>query len=430
LAQESAAIAKTQAMANDLVRSLRGGDLDITGFDIDLGQRLTNTIDDLSKAENKAYGAIRQTVGPSRPIDFTKAQGYINSRLADLGGDATGLSKPERALYKLVKNTQKAEDAIPVTYERLDTLRKDIGEGYKRVGRFKDEASADLDKVYGLLSDIQKDAIGAVDDALLNAYEGANKMTQQRKGLQGAMTRLFGKDAESGALAPKIQSASTALVKGDIKKYNQLLKDVPKDLHPDLNALILDKVLGFGSRTADGLGEGFAKGFKLLNKNKAAKSRLYSQLPKGVGKKIDDIGRVWSGLIESKALENNSKTARDLFAAMDNEGALRKLFNFTVEEGAPPGTRGIASKIVRAKGKSSVEKAEKLITSPEFVRSVKARAMNKGNAESVLSNSKVYKEWFDLLDSATQKAISDSGFFNWFTSGAAISAPAVEESIN
>jgi len=426
LAQEAAAIAKTQDIANNLVSDLRGGDLDVSGFDFDLGERFTKTIDQIKQSEKGAYNAVKETVGKRREVNMENATSYISERLADLGGDATGLSKPEKALHALVK---KAEDGNVITYERLDALRKSIGEGYQKAGAFKDEATKSLDDVYNLITDIQEGVIGGIDENLLAAYQGAKKLTQQRKGIQDSMIRLFGRDAESGALAPKVDGAANALVKGNVKKFNQLLKDVPKDLHGDLSALILDRVLGFGSRTADGLGEGFVKAFAKLNKNKRAKETLYSKLPKGVGKQLDDIGRVWTGLIRSKALQNNSKTARDLFAAMDEGGALRNLLAFTAEETAPPGTRGIASKVVRAKGKSKLEKAEELITSKEFTQAAKARAMNKGNPEAVLANSKAYQSWFDGLDKATQEQIANSGFFEWLTSPAVAATPAIEETV-
>jgi hypothetical protein len=102
---------------------------------------------------------------------------------------------------------------------------------------------------------------------------------------------------------------------------------------------------------------------------------------------------------------------------------------FAAEEAAPMGTRGIASQVARAKGKSALEKAEKLITSPDFVRAAKARALNKGNPEAVLFNSKAYQEWFNGLDKSIQNSITNEGFFNWLTTPIMATVPAVEETV-
>ena len=413
LSQEAAAIAKTQETANNLVRDLGKFNADSTGFDIALNERLGKQIDDIRAQESRAYDTVRDAVG-NPEVDTSRARSYIDERLSELGGDETGLFPAEKSLLNLLEREKGTKR--PPTYGRIDALRKEIGKGYNRKGQFKDESTASLDRVYNVLTELQEDAIGNIDPSMLEAYQGVKKLTQQRKGIEKSMVNIFGKDAQSGSLSSKINTAANRLIKGDFKQYDQLRKDIPDDLHQDLAALTLDRVFGIGARTAEGLSEGFAKTWNELNKRPSVKAKLYKDLPEGVGKKIDNIGKVWSALIKSKQLQNNSKTARDLFAAMDS-GGLSRIFGAAADEAAPMGVR-TAIRLARTGGDrfkraSAIERAEKLITSPEFAKAAKAQAVNKGNALEILTSSKAYQDWFNSLPEAKKNQIAGKGFFKW-----------------
>lgn len=427
--QEIAAINETRRIADELVSDLRGGDLDVAGFDDTVAGRFEGSVKDLKASEKTLYDKIDRTIGDRRKVDVSELDSYIQNRIDDLGGAVNELDGPDLAIYRIAKD---AREGKPITYARIKKLKSDIGAGYKGRGAFPTADDVALDRAYSVVKSLQESIAKNVDPNLSEVMKSANDLTKQRKGIEESMVKLFGRDAESGNLSSKINQAANNLVKGDLKKYRQLLRQVPEDLHGDLSAFVLDRVLGFGSRTAEGMSEGFSKAWVKLKKNPSAFNALIEKLPEGYGQKIDDIGRVWNALIRSKSMENTSKSARDLLMSMDKGSALSKLFGAAIEEAAPAGIRTMAR--VSRKGDelfsspTSLEKVERMITSPEFARAVKRQA-EKSDGGEILVNSKAYQQWFETLPRKTKKEISDAGFFDWLTQPEMVVVPAIKEGI-
>lgn len=424
LAQEAAAMESAQRIANDLVSEIGRFASDSTGFDIALNKSMMNKVESIKSQESSAYNSIKSTIG-NTDVDTTTMKRHLDEKLENLGGDASGLLSVEQKLYDLLKREEGTGRAP--TYGRVDALRKEVGKGFDGKGVFKDEDYSALNEVYDVLTEAQEATIGGIDQSLLDAYQGAKRLTQQRKDIENSILNIFGKDAQSGALSAKINTAANQLVKGNIKNYNKLKNDIPKEFHQDLSALMLERIFSGRGIGKDGLGTGFAASWRELNARPTAKAAIYKDLPDGVAAKVEKIGKVWNALVRAKELQNTSKSARDIMAALDGGGFVKMLGIEAAKEVSP---RGVAERVERSgllSRASSVEKAEKLITSPKFSRAAKAYATNKDNAVNILTNSDAYKQWFDSLPANRQSEISRDGFWGWLARKGESATEAVQQ---
>lgn len=418
-AQEALAIKQTTDAADGFIARLRNGDLDITGVDQALVDIFNRHIDGLSVAAEDGYKIVERAIAKTEALDDVSIlREYVDNALADVGGDIKELRPIEKRIYGLVNKFDNSE--YPVTYGLIDKVRKEIGKGYKRKGQFADEDSVALDAVYSALSRQQKQFIGSKSPQLLDAYESAATNAAKYKGLQSTMQDVLGKNLNK-SIVPQIRASVNNMRKGNIRPYQQMMENVPKEFRGEVAAVSLKELFELGSRTNAGLSEGFVKTWQALNRNKNAKRLLLKDLPPEAAKFVDDVGRVWTGLIRSKALQNNSKTARDILAALDNGQMIRKVAGVAPAAAAasvdPTGASLLAGiAMITKRGKSTAEKIDNFITSNAFSRAVKLAANGKQDiAHKILNNSYTYKKWLRTLPKAEQRAIQATGFIPWIT---------------
>ena len=110
---------------------------------------MDNTLTDLTERSDEMFRVVEKKIPPRTRILAESTQNYIDRRIAELGDNAALLAPVERKILQLVKGGKE------ITYNALDTLRKEIGEGYKRKGEFMDTPTATLDQVYSVLADDQ-----------------------------------------------------------------------------------------------------------------------------------------------------------------------------------------------------------------------------------------------------------------------------------
>ena len=421
--QEARAIGQTVEAVDDYIARLRNGSLDVSGVDQAMIDIFNRNIDDLSLAAEKGYGIVDRAIPKTSQIDSVDIiRNYVDDALAEVGGDIKELRPIEKRLLSIVRKFDDGE--FPVTYGLLDKVRKEIGKGYKRKGQFADEDSAALDAVYSTLSKQQKDFLNKTSPELLEAYEAAASNAAKYKGLQTTMQQVFGKTL-SKSVIPQIKGVVSNLRKGNIRPYQQLMDNVPKEFRGEIAALALKEMFELGARTNVGLSEGFVKTWQSLNRNKDAKRILLKDLPPETAKFIDDVGRVWTGLIRSKSLENTSKTARDILTALDNGSALKKIMGIggmAASEAIIPSGLGTAGAITGAatmlakRGKNTAQRIDTFITSNAFSRAIKLAANGKTNvAHDILNKSYAYKKWLRTLPKSEQMKIKAMGFIPWIT---------------
>jgi hypothetical protein len=410
-AVEQQAIIDIGDRADALISDI-GGTTDRALLDTKVKDDFLAVTEDMSGQSSDLYRAVQDAINPSTRVDVENVRQYLDDKLIDLGGDASLLTKAEQQLKTLADN-----DALP-TYAALDRVRRNVGEGFRRRGVFADDEIGTLESVYGALSKDQSAA--AATYGVGDKLKQAQKLVSDRKGLEKRMAALYGKDLQ-GSFISKISSSTTGLTKGDVAQFKKLMQAVPDGLKGEVAASVLNDVFMSGTRNKAALGGGFVKAYEGLKRNPSAKAELFKHLPKGSQRRFDLIGSVATGLYKSKALENTSKTARDVIAAMDQGGLFSKIYSAASRAGAAeavsssvglPGV-GASSALTAALVKpktAATAAADALLTSPKFSSAVKAAAEGK---RPVIENSSEYRKWYKYASKRDRDDIGRLGFMGW-----------------
>ncbi len=404
---EEKAIVDIGNRADELISDL-GGVTDKSLLDLDVRGDFLNTIEKLEQKASTAYNAVSDVIPSQTRLKATAVTKYLDDALTDLGGDVTLLTGAERKLLALTR-----EGKVP-TYTAIDRIRKDVGQGFRKgSGPFKDDAEGTLKQVYKVLS---KDQQGIADAFGVGAeYQAARKLVASRKDLEKSAQSLLGRELNN-SIVPKLSAAATALTKGDVSKFRKLMSSLPKNRRGEVAATMLNDIFASGARKKGAIGQGFTSAFEGLNRNKEAKSILFNHLPKDAKQRFNKIGRVASGIYKSKALENTSRTARDIIAAMEDGGLFGKVLAAGERMTPLPGTGtslvGIGSGLLRKTPATMA--ADNFITSPAFRKAIETAARG-GDAEKIISKSQLFKKWLKTVSPNEAAQITSVGFISWVT---------------
>ena len=394
-------IAKLKAETDDIMNS--AGNTDVAGVSDDILKRWGSASDKIGKKAGEIYGRIAQT----KNLRLSKFKPLSTHSLITRAEE----EGPLMGLHLQIKNM--LGDQETVTYAYLDKVRKNIGQGYKGRGPFKDAASHELDEVYGALTEDQfriARAFGKEKDLMV-----AHKLVEANKKLQEKMIGVFGKDL-SKDLASSLKPAVSGLVEGRHGKFRKVMNSIPVGQRKEVAGTALQYYL---VGTKGHLTPAFIDRYEKLTKNATARNELYKYLPKHVKTRVDDLYKVAKGVFGSQARSNNSRTARDMMVAMSaKEGFIRRL------QGAAASTAMTASG-VRGGGAIGMlfsqnpntfsKRAEALLASPKFVSMAEAGfgAKNLKAAENSLSKTYAYKEWIKAQPQETQAFIAGQGLFRY-----------------
>ena len=420
---EKDAFEKTSLAADRLITE-KGGITDKSLLQTTVSREINDNINTLEKQSSIIFEKINQEIPKVTKVEANASREYINTLLNNFGGKATSLNSAEKRLLRLMR------DPKNITYGALDRFRQDIGAQLGRKSNpFPDANKGSLDQLYKMASIDQQDVtevfgIGA-------EYQVARKLVAQRKGIEEKAVELFGKDMRDSIL-PKLTQSATALTKGDISKFSNLMNAVPKNKRQAVAVSMLNELFTQGSRAKGfGLGEGFPNAFAALNRNKGAKRELFRHLPPGSEKIFDDIGRVSTGILRSKALQNNSKTARDVNALLES-GKYLNLFKlatqvFLVEKvasavGLGTGASGMISlggtllwNKVFDKG-SAIKRTNELLTSRGFKQSLEDYAAGKTGKAEQITRTQAFKNWITAQPPDIKNEIATVGFVQFLLS--------------
>lgn len=402
---ESRAISDLGESADKLISDI-GGTTDKSILDIDIRDNITNKITKLGKDAGRIYDKVGATIPSKTKITPKNTISYLDETLEKLGGDTSLLSAPEKRLLALT-----GEGRSP-TYAALDRVRKDVGAGFKGKGVFKDESASILKRVYKSLSEDQQDVAKAF--GVGEEYSLAKKLVSTRKDLEKSAQKLLGRDLQK-SIIPKLISAATALTKGDVSKFKDLMNSIPRDKRTEVAGTMLNDLFTQGARNKGALGQGFVNAYKGLKRNKAAKDVLFRDLPKGARARFDKIGKVAEGIYKAKALENKSRTAASIIAAMDDGGLLSKMYSGAKRV---PGVRG-ASTIADAflnKVTPATQVADDLLTSPSFRKAIDLAADGKSRqAENIIKSSPSFKKWLKSQKDSVRNIARVTGLIPYLT---------------
>lgn len=401
---------------NDLVQEL-GGDLDPAVISTTIKEEMTATIDQLKSSADVAYKSVRDAIDPRTRVDTGAIKSYIDNVVDDLGGNKDQLSTVENQLLKAVKS---GKDGT-ITYQALDRLRRDIGEGFGQgKGPFANDSQRVLREVYDVLSDTQNGVAEAMGVGPI--YSQARQLVSTRKAIEDQAIALFGKNL-SDELISKVSLAGTRLTKGDVGKFNQLINSVPPARRAELSVSVMTDLLGKGRRGGGPPGLGFVNIWKGLNRNQAAKNALFKNLPDGARKRFDDIGRVLTGIARSneKPIANPSGSAGAAISALETGSVAKNLFRHLGANIAQLGifkvTGGVGGGLVRPSGKvdaAKVKVVDDFLNSSAFSESIGTGL--KGDIETANSrvkSSPKYKAWVNALPAVEKSDLARLGFIGY-----------------
>lgn len=420
-AQQKQAASMLAQKADDLIQQY-GGDIDKAALSADFKSRGLSMIDDLAKQSDELYRKVGEAVPPATKVNAPNAIEVLRNKADELGGPEY-LTPVERRVLSGIS-------AEP-TYARLDLIRKQIGEGLRGRGPFKDSESGSLKRLYGALSDDQQVAAEALGAGEM--FSAAKQLVASRKAIEDDLASVLGKDL-SGAITAKTGSAIKSLSSGNYKEFDRVMASIPKDMQQRVVMTSLNDAFTAGSRMEKQLSApGFVDWYEGLRRNSAAKARLDKYMPKEARATLDDIAKVAKGMRD--ASKERITTGR-INALMENfaqdGGLLSKLYGFGKQAAAAEGvstsvglpgagTAGVLARVMTKEKTPIMQAADDLLSSQQFKNALSefARAENSPKkaaiAEKTLTNSPSYKKWFSTLDKTTQSAVKANGALNWLS---------------
>lgn len=446
--QQKQAAAMLAQKADDLIQQY-GGDIDKAALSSEFRTKGLATIDDLTRQSDDLYSKVNKAIPLTTKITADSTIGYLTNKAKELGG-ADALSPIERrTLTMLSGGTRRAgvdpnsaeslasygqarsyERILP-TYARVDQLRKQVGEGLRGRGVFKDAESGSLKQLYARLSDDQQAAANSLGAGEL--FSAAKQLVGTRKAIEDDLAAVLGKDL-SGAITAKTGLAIKGLSSGNYKEFDKVMASVPKEMQQRVVMTALNDAFTSGSRMEKQLSApGFVDWYEGLRRNTAARDRLYRYMPPEARSTLDDIAKVAKGMRDANKERITTGRVNALLEPFAQPGGtLAKLWGIgkqvAVAEGVGtaagvPGA-GAAGVVARGLSKDKVplmKAADDLLASPQFKSALNEYIRSTGNpkrqasAEARLTKTKVYQEWFKRLPPASKAAIRSNGAIGWLT---------------
>lgn len=428
--KEFAAIETLGNRADELIGEF-GGQVDKSLLDVNVRTQINGTIEELTTSAENAYARVHDAVKQNTRVIPRASIAYIDQRLKDMGDNLQMLSPSEKALHGLLNSDR-------ITYGALDQIRRNVGAGFNRKGLYADDLSGNLDQVYSaLIADQQgvASALGAGAD-----FAAARKLVQTRKDLEKQAIKIFGSEAQKSILPALTQTAS-ALTKGDVQKFKNLMEALPENLRTPAAATMLNDLFMSGTRKGGSIGAGFAKAYSDLQRNAGAKAELFKYLPAAAQKRFDAIGKVSEGLYRAKALGEGSPTARFILEALETGGMVSRLLDRTTDTVLgrmtfiPGPQRWLAagmkaSKDAAKRAFSRSKAADELMVSPKFNQAInKAMEGDVKQAEIMLKRSAVWQAFRNTLGEGTKAQLVAMGPIAWLTQQDAPAQPAPPEPV-
>lgn len=405
--------------ADDLIQKY-GGDVDKAAVSEEFKSKGLSLIDGLEQQSNDLYKKVGDAISPKTKVYADNSVTMLRDKAEELGG-AEYLGAIERRALKAMEDDP--------TYGRLDFIRRQVGEGLRGRGPFKDSESGSLKRLYGALSEDQQTAAHSMGAGEL--YSSAKQLVASRKAIEDTMAAALGKDL-TGAITAKTGNAIKSLGSGNFKDFDRIMASIPKEQQQRIVMTSLNDAFTSGSRAEKQLSApGFVDWYEGLSRNKAAKARLDRYMPKEAQDTLRDIFSVARGM--RNASKERITTGR-IQALMDNfvtdGGMLAKLYGIgkqvAVAEGAGSavgfpgaGTVGVLAKVMNTEKTPVMKAADDLLSSKQFKDAIRESAKrgeeSVGNA--ILKRAPAYQRWLKALAPDERTAVNKVGVLQWLGQG-------------
>lgn len=368
---------------------------------------------DLKAQAQKLYDQVDAVIKPAAPVTLESVDNVLRERIRDLGGDVGALRPQERQLLALAEKARVRPDlpkqGARATYEALREEKNLIGKALRReespYGSMDERV---LKRLYGALADDQLANIERLGGAGLRQQARlANQLTAKQKGLEERLVRAFGKEG-AGSIADLMQGALTSASKGNVKRLNDLLKVVPKEMQGEALLTAMNSLSRAKGGAAAG-GFGFAE-FAQLYRGLRAKGneQVYAQVERAIGseraKTLRDVYEISRRITDARAaVKTTGKANQDFMENLAAENLVGAIVNGPMGKRAAQGAgaavgaavgglggaavggevaQAILSRVVTG-GKEQVAKAGVLLTSPEFQQLAIAAATKGADAPAL-----------------------------------------------
>ena len=429
-------VSEVSQKADDLINEYGGttakGTLSTT-----FRQESEEMISKMAEQTDVVYGELDKLMPANTRIEANATLKFINSQANKLGG-VDNLSPMMRKLFndlspKAGKSANKfsyatgvnsiAGETITPTNELLAARRKEVGQALQgKRSRFQSEEQGLLKALYArLATDQENAAINFGAEGASDLAKAGKALVVQRKKLEENLVNLLGND-----LGRPVVNEIGAAVKGlgqkgsldnFIKKVNQVDPRFRKQV---LVSSLNDIFKGSGLDQEKLSTNGFAKFMDVLERDPGAKGALYSQLPKGLGKALDNLHTVSKGIATAKGQKTNTGRILGVF---DKSGLISKLMKGTAAKvaggavgmagggltGAGVASQGVQEFLsqVSKKSKTSAD----LLASPDFQRMIRI-SVREGSVEGGQISRQLKASEQELVKSETfkrwAKSINDS----------------------
>jgi hypothetical protein len=435
-AQRSEVLSKLSQRADEFISEF-GGSTDKAAYSDAFKRSATQTIDGLKGQADDLYGYIGKQIPRTTQAPATNTISYLEGKLADLGG-APLLNAEERKALNILSPSSRTEPnpLIPgtvrtivknPTYGALDLVRKQIGQGYNRVGPFKDMQQGQLDALYGTLTRDQEALISSVSPELASIYKGAKSVVAQRKELESGLQSVLGKDL-SGSIATSLGSTVKQLGQGNFKNFDNIIRHIPEASRQDAIATALNDAFTSNSSQRQLSADGFSKWWGDISRQGAARERFAKYLPEDAVKRLDDIATVAKGISDASRQTVRTGVSRGALEDYLTEGGvvsriwgIAKPALLAEGLGTAAGFPGLGATIAVVAGmkKNAVpiqQKAADLLASPQLGNLLKSYAAAGGQPranvlarEKQLVRTQAYRSWEKALDASSRARIATVG---------------------
>lgn len=447
-AQQKQAATMLAQKADDLIQQY-GGDIDKAALSSDFRAKGLSTIEGLTKQSDDLYDKVRQAIPPTTKITADSTVGYLTNKAKELGG-AEALSPIERRTLSMLSGgtrpapidpnspaslasygQTKAYERILPTYSRVDQLRKQVGEGLRGRGAFKDSESGSLKQLYAHLSDDQQGAANSL--GVGDMFSAAKQLVGSRKAIEDNLAGVLGKDL-SGAITAKTGTAIRNLSSGNYKEFDKVMSAIPEDMRQRVVMTSLNDAFTAGSRMEKQLSApGFVDWHEGLKRNVAARDRLYKYLPPEARTTLDDIAKVAKGMRDASKERITTGRIQALMENFATEGGmLSKLYGVgkqvALAEGAGSavglpgaGTVGVVARLMTKEKTPIMKAADQMLASQQFKNALNEYARTGGDpkraavAQKALEKTPAYKAWFSALSNAQKAAVRSNGAIVWLS---------------
>lgn len=435
---EKAYIKELDAKSEELIREF-GGTTDKGALSTDFELKSTRLVDDIYKQEGDLHSRINKAIPRNTKVEATNTVSALNAKVKELGSKKDLNSRERKLLdrlseHKITKDTglvdqygrpiQEIKEDLP-TYARLEQYRQWIGQAMRNnTGPFKDMGEGSLKHLYKQLA---KDQMSAAEKAGFgDIYTQANALTVRRKGIEEQLKSVLGSRLDKQVTA-RGKSAVIGLQEGNVKGFNEFMKNIPSELGPDMRKSIVATAIGDAMvGRAGGLDiTKFNNYFTKLQKSPASKRALIKELGKDnfdrLGSLHTLVARVARGKdIPKVDLESIERIGGRLYEAASRIGIYQAVG--AVARKAPTAVAGIIGGLLFNAKSVRIKAADQLLASNSFRKMIVDQKTGRLTTQEAVNNTTrrvenlaAYKKWKSTLDEPELAELAAVGLVGYLT---------------